>query len=165
MNEYIRALAAGAAAACLGGTAQAEGGINQYDGTVTGAYSDSFVLGAVYDYQPDPVVVAPVPRVYYAPVYTQRLNTSYYYGASNHDPNSLSSPGYTTVYEPRLVYSYAPPAATYYDSRPAYAAPSQPYGYVPPGLSITTPAGTYAPFYGGWSSYSLPNSYGTTPRY
>ncbi len=59
--------------------------------------------------------------------------------------------------------------AGYYQTRPAAAAPrpvyssaprigaDQPLGYVPPGLSIATPGGIYAPFYGGWSPYSMPD--------
>ena len=81
-------------------------------------------------YYSDPVVVAPAPRTYYytAPTVTYRTRTTYYYAPSNHDHYSLSAPSYVTT--------------------PA------PYGYVPPGLSITVPTGTYAPLYGGWNAYS-----------
>ena len=152
MNTMSRALAAALAlAAGSAGAAKAESVTYYYadpptltDGAAPGTY-----------YYSDPVVVAPAPQVYYAPVTMPRPNTTYYYSGSNHDGYARSSPGYTTYYERRVVYP-APPATTYYYSQPAYVAPpSPPYGYVPPGLSITTPMGTYAPFYGGWSSYSI----------
>lgn len=156
MSKYSQALVAAfalAAGAALAGAAKADSVIyyNSGDGYSTAPQ--------VYTYS-DPVIVAPAPQVYYAPIYTQRQNTTYYYGGSNHEGYVQSSPGYTTYYERRVVYP-APPATTYYYSQPTYsqptyvAPPQQPYGYVPPGLSITTPSGTYAPFYGGWSSYSI----------
>jgi hypothetical protein len=161
MNGYCRALAAAVAATCLGGAAaQAEGTTYYYeDGTATGAYSDTFIPGTGYYYQSQPTFVAPAPQIYYAPAYTVRSNTTYYYNGSNHDHYSLSSPAHTTYYAPRVVYPPRP-ATRYYYTQPAYVAPAQPYGYVPPGLSITTPAGTYAPFYGGWNSYSSPANAG-----
>lgn len=161
MNRFCRALAAGVAAACLGGAAQANDAIYYYDDG-TAAYSDSFAPSVRY-YETNPVVLAPAPRVYYAPAYTVRSNTTYYHTGSNHDHYSLSSPGYTTYYAPRVVYPA--PVRTYYYSRPAYVAPAQPYGYVPPGLSITTPAGTYAPFYGGWNSYNSTENVGGYDAY
>ncbi len=70
----------------------------------------------------------------------------------------------------RMVMGYAPEFGTYYRAAPVLQAPAPhvyyyspeyrpapEYGYVPPGLSITTPLGTYAPFYGGWSPYSHDN--------
>ena len=164
MNRYCRALAAGVAAACLGGAAQANEATTYYyydDGTA-GAYSDSFAPSVRY-YQSAPAVVAPAPRVYYAPAYTVRSNTTYYYSGSNHDHYSLSSPGYTTYHAPRIVHPA--PVRTYYYSQPTYVAPAQPYGYVPPGLSITTPAGTYAPFYGGWNPYNSTENAGGYDAY
>lgn len=57
--------------------------------------------------------------------------------------------------QPPAVYS-VPPSASYY--APPYPPAYRPqYHYVPPGLSITTPLGTYAPFYGGWSPYGHDN--------
>ena len=57
--------------------------------------------------------------------------------------------------QPPVVYS-VPPSASYY--APPYPPAYRPqYYYVPPGLSITTPLGTYAPFYGGWSPYGHDN--------
>lgn len=57
-------------------------------------------------------------------------------------------------------YGYAQPPAMVY-APPIYYAPAPQYParyhYVPPGLSITTPLGTYAPFYGGWQPYSHAN--------
>jgi hypothetical protein len=84
-------------------------------------------------YYSEPVIVAPAPRTYYytAPTYTYRSNTTYYYAPSNHDHYSLSSPGYVST--------------------------PVPYGYAPPGLSVTVPTGIYAPVYGGWNSYSNEN--------
>ncbi len=159
MNGYCRALGAAIAAACVGGAAHAEGTIYYYDGTVTRAYNETFVPGAGVEYNTE--IVTPAPRVYYAPVYTRSTNTTYYYSGWNHDSYVGASPGYMTVYEPRVVYPAprvvysAPPAdPSYYYSAPAYARSPEPYGYVPPGLSITTPVGTYAPLYGGWSPYS-----------
>ena len=68
------------------------------------------------------------------PYYTPPSNTTYFYGPT-------TSP-------------YAPPSSAYYYN------PSPPAAYyVPPGLSITTPLGTYAPFYGGYSSYSTPDTH------
>ena len=97
----------------------------------------------IYNYYGEPGTTlqyyAPAPRYYSAPVYSAPPNTTYYYGPT-------TSP-------------YAPPSSSYYYSPPsAY--------YVPPGLSITTPLGTYAPFYGGYSSYGSPDTYDpyrTTP--
>jgi hypothetical protein len=159
MNVYCRALAAAVAAASIGGAAHAEGTTHYYDGTSTGAYSDTYIPNTSYYDQRTPLMVAPAPRIHYVPVHTQRSNTTYYHTGSNHDHTALSSPCYTTHYEPRIVYA-APPATTYYYRQPAYVAPAQPYGYVPPGLSITTPTGTYAPLYGGWNSYSTENAGG-----
>jgi hypothetical protein len=82
----------------------------------------------VYTYS-DPVIVAPAPRTYY---YTA-----------------------PTYYGPPPSYTYRSTTSYYYASPPGYV--STPYGYVPPGLSITVPAGTYAPLYGGWNSYSNEN--------
>jgi hypothetical protein len=86
-----------------------------------------------YYYYSDPVIVTPAPRTYYytAPIYTYRSNTTYYYAPSNHDHYSLSSRGYVTT--------------------------PMSYNYVPPGLSFTSPLGTYAPLGGGWNSYSNEN--------
>ena len=153
MNTISRALAAALALAAGSACAAKAEGETYY-------FSDPPTLTYGYEtaprtyYYSDPVVVAPAPQIYYAPVYTRRSNTTYYYSGSNHDSYVRSSPGHTTYYQPRIL-NPAPPATTYYYSQPTYVAPAQPYGYVPPGLSITTPAGTYAPFYGGWSSYSI----------
>jgi hypothetical protein len=136
------ALAAGAALACA---AKANEGTTYYysdDSTTLYAYPTE---AQTYYYSDpalsDPVIVAPAPRVYYysAPVYVTPGNTTYYYGPSNHEHYSLSARGYV------------------YTTPPGYV--TTPPGYVPPGLSITTPTGTYAPFYGGWNSYS--NEYRT----
>ena len=152
MNRYFSALAATVAAACLGGAAQAnEGTTYYYTDDTTVPYSDR-VAPSLRSYE-SPAIDTPAPQVYYAPVYTQRPNTTYYYSGSNHDGYVHSQPGYTTYYERRVIYPSAP-ATTYYYSQPTYVAPPQPYGYVPPGLSISTPTGIYAPFYGGWNSYS-----------
>lgn len=64
--------------------------------------------------------------------------------------HSYDDDGY--IGRPGVVYAPAPPA--YNAPPPQY--PTQ-YHYVPPGLSITTPLGTYAPFYGGWSPYAHDN--------
>jgi hypothetical protein len=56
---------------------------------------------------------------------------------------------------PPVVYS--PPPAAYYYAPPYPPAYRTQDHYVPPGLSITTPLGTYAPFYGGWSPYGHDN--------
>ncbi len=165
MNGYCRALAAAAAAACFGGAAQAEGTTYYYDGTsayydstAAGAYSDSFVSS--YG-QTSPELVMPTPRVEYVPVYTERSNTTYYNSGSTHNSYVGSSPAYRTYYAPQLVYPTAPAAPAYYYSQPVYAAPPPPQAYYqPPGLSFTTPTGTYAPFYGGWNSYSSPTNAG-----
>jgi len=101
-----------------------------------------------YNYYNDPGTTtqyyAPAPRTYYdrAPVYSAPPNTTYFFGPT-------TSP-------------YAPPSSAYY-----YNTPPSAY-YVPPGLSITTPLGTYAPFYGGYSSYGSPDHhdpYRSTPGY
>lgn len=78
---------------------------------------------------------------------------------------------YYDSYSGRMVMGYAPDSGTYdraapvmqapapqvyYYSPPEYR-PAPEYRYVPPGLSITTPLGTYAPFYGGWSPYGHEN--------
>jgi hypothetical protein len=168
MNGYCRALAAAVAAACFGGAAQAEGtsyyddGTSAYDdSTATGAYSDSFVSS---DGQTGPALAMPTPRVEYVPVYTERSNTTYYNSGSTHNSYVGASPAYRTYYAPRLVYPAPPPAPAYYDSQPAYAAPPQAYDQ-PPGLSFTTPAGTYAPFYGGWNSYNSTENVGGYDAY
>lgn len=135
MQILFRALApalALAAGAALAGTAQAQTAIYYYDydpPTLTYRYDTA---PRVYYYSA-PVIVAPAPRTHYytAPTVTYRTRTTYYYAPSNHDHYSLSAPGYVTT--------------------PA------PYGYVPPGLSITVPTGTYAPLYGGWNAYSNEN--------
>ncbi len=66
----------------------------------------------------------------------------------------------------RMVMHSAPDAGGFYRGGPVmqapapqvyYHSPAPDYRYVPPGLSITTPLGTYAPFYGGWSPYSHEN--------
>ena len=162
MNRYCSALAAAVAAASFGGAAQAEGTTYYDDGTTTGAYSDTFVST---DGQNSPELVMPTPRVEYVPVYTERSNTTYYNSGSTHNSYVGASPGYRTYYAPRLVYPAAPQATTYYYSQPADAVPPQPYGYQPPGLSIVTPTGTYAPFYGGWNSYSSPENAGGYDAY
>jgi hypothetical protein len=165
MTKFSRASAALAlaASAALAGAAKADEGTTYYytDDTTTGAYSDRFAPSANY-YDSNPVVVAPTPQIYYAPVYTERSNTTYYHSGATHDGYVSSSPAYRTYYEPRVVYTppatvyTAPPVTTYSYSQPSYQyAPPPPYGYTPPGLSITTPTGTYAPFYGGWNSYSM----------
>lgn len=164
MNRYCHALAAAMAAACFGGAAQAEGTTYYYDGTSTGAYSDTFTAPSGYE-QTSPVLVTPAPRVEYVPVYTERSNTTYYNSGSTHNSYVGASPAYRTYYAPRLVYPATPPAAAYYYRQPAYAAPAQPYGYQPPGLSITTPTGTYAPFYGGWNSYNSTENVGGYEAY
>ena len=158
MNGYCSAITAAVAAACLGGAAHAEGTTYYFNGTAIGAYTDTVIDSTGRYDQSTPVLVVPAPEVRYVPVRTQRSNTTYYYSGSNHEHTALSSPGYTTYYEPRLVYPT--PVTTYYYRQPDYAAPAQPQGYVPPGLSIVTPAGTYAPFYGGWNSYSMENAGG-----
>ena len=154
MRQFSALATSLALAAGFAGAAKADGEVYYYADPPTLTYD---AAPRVYYYS-DPVVVAPAPRVYDVPVYTQRSNTTSYYSGSNHDGYVSSSPGYTTYYERRVVYpapvtTYVAPAPSYY-----YAPPSQPYGYVPPGLSITTPTGTYAPFYGGWSSYSIENN-------
>lgn len=77
------------------------------------------------------------PRTYYYsdPVIVTPAPRVYYYSAPVY-----TAPAPTTYY-------YAPPTRT-------YVATPAPYGYVPPGLSLQTPIGTYAPLYGGWNSYS-----------
>ncbi len=142
MAKISLALAAAltlAAGAAFGGAAKADSTrYYYYDDSPTLTYSHT---PRVYYYN-DPVIVTPAPRIYYyteprymyaEPRYMVRSNTTYYYAPSNHDHYSLSSPAYV--------------------STPA------PYGYVPPGLSITVPTGTYAPFYGGWNSYSTDGGY------
>jgi hypothetical protein len=126
-----RALAAGlalVAGAATAGAAKANGVVYYYDDPPSLAYGYT-AAPRVYYYS-EPVIVTPAPRTYYesAPVYTMPAHTTYYFAPSNHD-------------------HYAPSAG-------AYAATPAPYGYVPPGLSLQTPVGTYAPFYGGWNSYS-----------
>ena len=156
------ALALAASAAVAGAAKANEGTTYYYTDETTGAYSDRFAPSTSY-YDSNPVIVAPTPQIYYAPVHTERSNTTYYHGGSTHDGYVGSSPAYRTYYAPRVVYTapapvyVAPPVTTYSYSQPSYHyAPSpQPYGYTPPGLSISTPTGTYAPFYGGWSSYSM----------
>jgi hypothetical protein len=130
MMRQFSALATGLAlAAGFAGAAKADGEVYYYADPPTLTYDT-----APRVYYSEPVVVAPAPRIYY-----------------------YTTPGYTTYYQPRVVYA-APPTTTYYYTEPRYIAPAQPYGYVPPGLSISTPTGTYAPFYGGWSSYSIENN-------
>lgn len=82
-------------------------------------------------YYSAPVMVAPAPRVYY---YSAPATTTYYYGPSTQDDYSASS--------------------SVYVSTPA------PYYYAPPGLSIITPLGVYAPFYGGYASYGVDTNAG-----
>lgn len=161
MSKFFRvsAAAALAASAALAGAAKANEGTTYYysgdDGYQT--YTDTDTPSGTYHYSV-PAVVAPAPQVYYAPIYTERSNTTYYHSGSTHEGYVGSSPAYRTYYERRVVY---PPATTYYSApaaTPYYYSPPPPRGYVPPGLSISTPTGTYAPFYGGWNSYSMENN-------
>ncbi|MGH7005937.1 MAG: hypothetical protein ACREIP_18475 [Alphaproteobacteria bacterium] len=99
----------------------------------TPAAADTYI----YNYYSEPGTAAPyytpARRTYYrAPVYSTPPNTTYFYGPT------------TSPYMP-------PSSALYYNPPAAY--------YVPPGLSITTPLGTYAPFYGGYSPYSSPDTH------
>jgi hypothetical protein len=130
MTKFSRALAATLALAggmALAGAAKADSVTYYYDDAPTLSYAPRT------HYYSDPVIVTPVPRVYSytGPTYTYRSSTTYYYAPSHHDHYSLSSPGYVTT--------------------------PMPYNYVPPGLSFTSPLGTYAPLGGGWNSYSNEN--------
>lgn len=155
MKGYCSALAAAVAAAFFGGIAHAQDAAGYDDRPAVRAYGQTIIETETYADPGTPVLVVPAPEVRYVPVRTQRSNTTHYYAGSNHEHMALSSPGYTTYYEPRLVYRT--PAVTYYQVPANNAAPTQPQGYVPPGLSIVTPTGVYAPFYGGWSNYSSEN--------
>jgi len=129
MTKFSAALAAALAlAGGFAGAAKADSVTYYYDDD-----APSLTYTPRTYYYSEPVIVAPAPRTYYytAPTYTYRSNTTYYYAPSNHDHYSQSSPGYVTT--------------------------PMPYGYVPPGLSVTSPLGTYAPLGGGWNSYSNEN--------
>ena len=168
LSQVSAAALALAASAAVGAAQANEGTTYYYTDDTTGsysAYSDTFAPSTNYYYDSNQVIVAPQPRIEYAPVYTERSNTTYYHSGSTHDGYVSSSPAYRTYYEPRVVYTppatiYTAPAPTYSYSAPTYhyAPSAPPPGYVPPGLSINVGTGTYAPFYGGWNSYSMDNN-------
>ncbi|MCW5774775.1 MAG: hypothetical protein KIT16_24225 [Rhodospirillaceae bacterium] len=113
------------------------------------------------------VAAAALPAAAADPVaaYGPPVAVTYYYAPYGvRAPTPPSPPSTTTYfYGPSNHAGYAPASGDYYAMRPTPEA-----YYTPPGLSIATPLGVYAPLYGGYSSYSAPNvggyeHYRTTP--
>jgi hypothetical protein len=158
MTNLSRVSAAALALAASAAVGAAQADTYYYTDDPVGTYSDTAVPNSNYYYS-EPTIVAPAPRVYYAPVYTERSNTTYYHSGETHDGRVGSSPAYRTYYEPRVIYAppatvYSAPVQTYSYTTPYHYSPPPPYGYVPPGLSINVGTGTYGPLYGGWNTYS-----------